>query len=516
MNLLKILRSKTFLTILVLVVLSIPSIFSLLKTGFFTTDDGEWMVIRFSAFHEALRAGQFPVRFLGRLNYGYGYPIANFLYPGFMYLAEPLKIASLGFVSSVKLVLIFSMIGSLIFTYLWLSRFFKRFESIIGSLFYLYTPYHLYDTYKRGSVGEILALAIVPFILWQIERKSFVLTSLGIAFLILSHNTLAFLFLPIVLLYIILRHSRSLISYLLSLILGFSLSSFFLIPALLELKYTNFSATKVSDFTQYFAGLSLIGTSTILVFLLSFFFLLLKKVKGANKKLMILFLSVGVISLLFSISISVPFWKILPASFIQFPFRLLSIVLLAVSFLVPVTLSVLSNKIKVGLAAIFLLILIISSFSFIFPSEFFNKGEGFYSTNEGTTTVQDEYMPKWVKQKPTEHFKEKVEVVSGESSISSLIYNSKKIDFNISSKTDSIVRINTIYYPGWKAFVNNQGSSMKYDNQRGLMELNIPKGESLINLSFSETPLRLFADILSFLSLLFLIFIKIKFPRFGI
>mgnify|MGYP001558299250 FL=1 len=77
-------HKETILILFLLLILTIPVILPLLHGGFFQSDDGEWMVIRFSAFHQALRDGQFPVRWLGRLNQEYGYPVANFLYPGFM------------------------------------------------------------------------------------------------------------------------------------------------------------------------------------------------------------------------------------------------------------------------------------------------------------------------------------------------------------------------------------------------------------------------------------------------
>ena len=80
-------KTKSNLFFLILVsLLTIPAIVGLLHPGFFVTDDGNWMIIRFSAFYETLRSGQFPVRFLYRLNNSYGYPVADFLYPLFMYL----------------------------------------------------------------------------------------------------------------------------------------------------------------------------------------------------------------------------------------------------------------------------------------------------------------------------------------------------------------------------------------------------------------------------------------------
>src|SRR3989338_2742945 len=155
------------------VLLILPGILGLMNPGFFLTDDGNWMVIRFSAFYEALKNGQFPVRFLFRLNNGYGYPVADFLYPLFMYIGIPIHILGFNFVNTIKIILGLSLIFSSFFCFLWLKKKFDNFSSLVGSTLYLYFPYHLWDVYKRGSVGEVLALAIVPFIFWQIERNSF-------------------------------------------------------------------------------------------------------------------------------------------------------------------------------------------------------------------------------------------------------------------------------------------------------------------------------------------------------
>lgn len=164
-------KQKPFI-LLLLFLLSLPAIISLFHPGFFQSDDGEWMIIRFSAFHQAFRDGEFPVRWLGRLNHGYGYPVANFLYPGFMYLSELPKVLGFGFVDSIKIILGFSIISSAVFAYLWLSKLFGKTSAFIGALFYLYTPYHLFDLYKRGSVGEVLALTVVPLIFWAMEKKN--------------------------------------------------------------------------------------------------------------------------------------------------------------------------------------------------------------------------------------------------------------------------------------------------------------------------------------------------------
>src|SRR5215469_8909848 len=178
-------KKNEFLIILLLIVFTLPSVLPLLHHGFFQTDDGEWMIIRLSAFYQTLHDGQFPVRFLQRLNFGYGYPVAEFLYPGSFYFATLLHVIRFGFVNSIKIIYGVSLIGSAVFTYYWLSRLFSKAASFVGALFALYVPYHLYDVYTRGSV-EVFALLWVPFVLWQMERKSIFWVSIGIGLLLIS------------------------------------------------------------------------------------------------------------------------------------------------------------------------------------------------------------------------------------------------------------------------------------------------------------------------------------------
>lgn len=510
---------KNLLIFFLIILFSIPAIFPLFHSGFFVTDDGEWMVIRFSAFYQAFADGQFPVRFLTRLNNGFGYPVANFLYPGFMYLGIPINFLGFGFVNTIKIIFGLSMVFSTVFSYLWLSKLFNKYSAFIGSLFYLYTPYHLFDLYKRGSVGEVLALAVVPFILWQIERKSLFFSSVGIATLILSHNTLALLFLPLIIIYKLIsgysqgENKKSLIHNSLFIILsGIGLSAFFWIPAVFELQYTVFSKTSVSKFSEYFADFKLVGFSTVIIFLLTFVFFVTKKIKIQKHRLTLILFIIGILSLFLTTQYSLFLWNILPVSFVQFPYRLLSITILCVSFLSASMLSVLPDRNKIVVGIFLLLLILISSFDFLKPSEFFNKPEGLYATNEGTTTVKDEYLPKWVNQKPAEHFKEKVEIISGQGKIINISYNSKEIEFNINSQIGSKIRVNTIYYPGWKAKIDGVQTEIKYDNPQGVMELSVPEGNQNVNFSFSETPFRLFADILSVISFVVLVVI-LKFKK---
>ncbi len=495
---------KNILYITLIILFSIPAIFPLLQSGFFQTDDADWMIIRSSAFHQALRDGQFPPRFLPRLNHEYGYPVANFLYPGYMYLAEPIHLAGFNFVDSIKIILGASIILSGLFTYFWLNKFFSKIPSLIGALFYIYTPYHLYDLCHRGSVGELLALAIVPFILWQLKRRSYFWPAIGIASLIISHNTLAVLFLPMIILYMIATTNITYSS--LIILFGLGISAFFWIPAIFDLQYTVFSKTTVSNWQEYFAQIQLIGFSSLFVVLVAAVNFFVKK-NNIQKHKALIFIIFCLASLLLSSSASFFIWKIIPTGFIQFPFRFLSISILCVAFLAAYNINILQNRKKYLLSAIFILVLIFSSLPFIKTTGNLDKGEGYYTTNEATTTVQNEYMPKWVKQIPVSNPDSKVETTSG--AVSNLTLKSNSITFNSKASAEATIKINTIYFPGWVAQIDKQKTPIKYNNPTGVMELTVPKGMHTVSLKFEETPIRLISDLISIQSFVIILIISL-------
>ena len=501
-------NSKLLFLILVIIV-SLPSIIGLLHLGFPSTDDGNWMVIRFSAFFENLRNGQFPVRFLTRLNYGFGYPVADFLYPLFMYLGIPIHILGFSFVNTIKILFALSMIFSSVFSYLWLSKRFDNVSSLVGSAAYTFFPYHLFDLYQRGSLGEVLALSIVPFILWQVERKSLLFTSLGIAFLVLSHNSLALLFMPIIFAYIYFFQKKLIKQNILSFIFGFLISAFFWMPAFYDKQFTVFDNVAVSDFSKYFISFNnwnILGLAFIFLVLESTLFVFRKKDKNV---IYVLLLTVFLTFLVLPISKTL--WTYLPfTNLIQFPFRIVSVIMLLSSFLISYQLNKTEKKKKLWLTGIYLILIFISAVPFLVPKNYQNYPDSFYSTNQDTTTVKNEYMPKWVKVIPAAMPSEKVTVIKGQGTVENLFANGNKVTFSINALNEAQVQFNTVYFPGWKVKVDGKEVPISYENENGLIRFFINPGRHFINLSFGETPLRILADLVSFVSLIILFLLAIK------
>jgi len=505
-----VLSKQNLLLFFILLVVILPAIFSLLHKGFFVTDDGEWMIIRFSAFYASLHDGQFPVRFLHRLNFDYGYPVATFLYPGFMYFGVVFHLFRFGFVETIKIILGLSFVGSTVFIYLWLGKIFQKSAAVIGAIVALYVPYHLYDVYVRGSVGEVFALLWVSFILWMIERKDFFFVSIGIFLLILSHNTMAVFFLPLLFLYALLRKIVSLKQLFLSFFLGISLSAFFILPTVFELALTQFAQTAIANPFAYFADIHLIGFATIFIGLLALMLFITRHKSSKNQKnIVLLFLVLTFVSIFFSSSWSGFFWHVIPSAFIQFPFRLLSYLIISTAFLTAFIISEVIGWKKAVIIVVLVGIVIFSAVPFVTPKAYFDKGEGYYSTNEATTTVKDEYMPVWVKQKPLQRPANKIEIPQGEGKVSHVFYNNKVISFTVHTKKKTLITIHTIYWPGWIAFLDGKETTISYNNPRGLMQVLVPSGMHDVQVRFQETPVRLVSDFVSLLSLGILIFVTI-------
>lgn len=494
------------------ILISSIGIVSLFRPGFFLTDDGNSMIIRFSAFYEALRSGQFPVRFLSRLNFGYGYPVADFLYPLFMYIGVPIKALGFSFVDTIKIIFGLSFISGTIFSFLWLRRLFDEKSALVGSVIYSFFPYHLYDIYIRGSVGEVLALGILPFILWQIEKRSLFWGAIGIFFLILSHNTLAVLFIPFILLYAVLdilvqKNKESLIRYYVSILLiGLGLSSFFSLPAIYDLQYTVFSNTPVSDWSRYFTDSNLIGISTFAIFVSLAVLISIKRIDLKKHRLTLLMLGTGILSIFFASSQSSLLWNFLPVSFIQFPFRFLSLTIVSTAFLGSAIISILKDKQKIIVGTLFLILVFFSSKQFLKPLIFQNYPDTFYSTNQDSTTVRNEYMPKWVKNIPTEMASSKVVNLKGEEKNNTREITANKIAFDVYLPMQRTIQVNTVYFPGWNVYVNGGKSNIIYDN--GLINFNLNKGENKVLVRFEETPIRFAADLISVFSLIVLLSLK--------
>jgi hypothetical protein len=501
---------KKFWPLALVLLLSLPLVRPLFLPGFFVSDDGEWMVIRLSDFHRSVAAGQMPVRWAARLNYGYGYPVFNFLYPLAFYVGEFFHLLGCSFVWSIKLVFLLSLVLSTLAMYFLARLFWGPWGGLVSAVLYLYAPYHLTDLYVRGSLGEAVAFIfppIISFFLYRLSQKfswSSVLGG-GIAYagLITAHNVAAFLFtlafFPLMVWWwrgarerkVVFRGFASL------LFLGLGLSAFFWLPALFDRQFTVFNQIIVADYRQYF-----LSFRDFFFFQMGWFYLAaitVGLIKFCRQTLpWVIF---GGIGLFLALPISqVPWEKSFLASWVQFPWRFLLVVTFAGAFLAGVLVGVVNKRYQRILALILATLIVVINFKLTIPKARVNRPESFYTTNEATTTVKDEYLPIWVKHAPKERWSKKMEVIGNEGQIIDLHFNSRKIEFNTEGDSEIEVQVNTVYFPGWRAKMDGKQKEINYQNEQGVMRLVVPAGQHRVVFSFGETPIRLLADVISLVS----------------
>jgi hypothetical protein len=513
------------------IIVTFPLILPYIKTGFFPTHDGEWAVVRLSDMYREIKDLQFPARYSGYLNFQYGYPLFNFAYPLPYYLGLIPVFLKSGFVNSIKILFSLSVILSFFSMFVLSASLWKnKWAGLISAIFYSYVPYRIVDLYVRGSIGESLSFVLFPLILLGIKRiyekrKTLDVVLVGILFalLIATHNIMTVLF-GIVILVITLaalfkKEINFVVKLLLAMIFSLCLSAFFWIPAIFEKNLILLSKIPIADRSLYFVKpLQLIipqwgygtptdpnpfgyqiGTPQLIIFVSALIFVLgnLKKNKDAKIALFLIMVAFFVSLLLFSQSAYI--WKITPLlSEINYPWTLLAIIMFLIS-LVAGYLSKLGKiftltALVLGIAAMVLVI------PYAKPQYQVNRGDSYYVTNQATTTSSNELMPLWVKKLPDSSPQDKVEVASGKAE--NIAYNSKRISFSVNSPKPETVRINTIYYPGWTFTVDGIKTGINFNNQFGVMDINVLAGKHSVSGKFGETPLRLFSDLVSLSAML--------------
>lgn len=516
------------------IIVTFPLISPYIKTGFFPTHDGEWAIVRLSDMYREIKDLQFPARYSGYLNFQYGYPLFNFAYPLPYYLGLIPVFLKFGFVNSIKILFSLSVILSFFSMFILSASLWKnKWAGLISAVLYSYVPYRIVDLYVRGSIGESLSFVLFPLILLGIKRiyekgKTLDMVFVGVlyALLITTHNIMTVLF-GIVILFIIVvalfkKEINFVIKLFLSMIFSLCLSTFFWIPAIFEKNLILLSKIPIADRSLYFVKpLQLIipqwgygtptdpnpfgyqiGISQLIIFVLALIFVLrnLKKNKDAKIALFLIVVTFLISLLLFSESAYI--WKITPLlSEINYPWTLLAVIMFLISLLAGYLTSLgkifTLTALALGVIAMFLFI------PHAKPQYQVNKGDSYYVTNQATTTSSNELMPLWVKKLPGIAPQDKVETTMGKAE--NISYNSKRISFSVNLPKPETIRINTIYYPGWTFTVDGIKAAINYNNQFGVIDVNVLAGKHVIKGEFKETPLRLLSDAISLFSILGLV-----------
>lgn len=517
---------KRLLPFIILVFVALIYTKPFFRPGFFPTHDGEWAIVRLAEMQREIKDLQIPPRWADYINHGFGYPLFNFTYPFPFYVGTVFRVFHIGLTDATKMIFVGSVLLSAIFMYLLGRELAGDYAGLLSSLFYTVAPFRLVDLYVRGSIGESISLAIFP-LLFYLSMKfilkptipKLIFCSVALSMLILSHNIMALVFFPLWLVFlyvIVVSYFEDVKLYTWKyffpmILLGLGLSSYFFIPALFEKQNIILSQVKLADVSANFINLKdyllsdwnyglkpsfQLGWAHILAAILGLISIILTKDIYRKKYVPLLFYILGSMFILvfYAHPFSAEFWNVAPLSWFDFPWRLLT----PLAFFVALSSVFLPiHKVTKAIGGVLAVITVVLSLNFAQPQSYINKPDSYYATNDATTTSMDELMPVWVKSKPTNRYSQKVEVENGRTQLYNLVAESDAIKFKAVVSSPSTIKINTIYYPGWKFYVNEKEIIPNYQNPDGLIRLNLPNGDLNISGELTNTPLRLLSNIIS-------------------
>lgn len=497
--------------ILLLIAVHAFFLWPLFQPGIFHTHDGELHIARTAAYFEELTRDQFPVRWAGDLNFGYGSPVFIFYYPLPYFLGSMFHFTGFSFTDAYKILLGLSFLGAPIAFYLWIRKLFSEETAFAGAIVYGLAPYHFLDLFVRGAIGELFAFVFIPLVLLSIESRAIRSGAFWYSLLLLSHNAFGLLFTIIFCLYALIRkRSLALIP------LGLGLSAFFWLPAVVEQRYTHsilFITNKYLEnfpsFSQLFwspwgfgtevvkpGGLSpQIGPLYVLFAVLSIF-TITKKMRGFFIFSWILLL----LAVFFSLNISSFIWdKVLFLKKFEFPWRFSALAGFAIAMLSAFVFSIKKMRVLV-------ILLFLSSLPFIKTVGNDTKSDAYYLSYQSSTEF-GAASSIWSAGDPIAPPKEPIQIISGSGTVSDYTRNSTLHRFTISAENNVSVLDNTLYFPGWKVMIDNQKTPIEFQdaNHRGLITFPVSAGEHKVEVTFGESPIRMIANTLSLIFLVFII-----------
>lgn len=528
-----------------ILVISLLPLFPFFHEGIPLTHDGRIHIARIANFYASLMEGNIVPRWASNLNWGYGSPIIEFVYPLTSYLASLFHVVGFSLIDSTKLVFSFAFIFSVFTMYVWVSAQWGRASGMIAAILYTFSPYRFVDLYVRGALGEHVAFIFPPLICWSLlclarypkrSLASMIVVGVSTAGLILSHNALSVIFLPIIGIYgIYLYFYETKQKYtfaffgLIGLIFGFLFSAFFWVPAVFEQKYIlidkvtkgayggGFTAWNrfISSQWNYGGGSEFskeIGISGWIAIIGSFW--CIGNAKQRRDKWIIggcLFFFFIALFLMTPQSASI--WEKAPFMVkLQFPWRFLSLTTFLAAVVGGITIPHMlrlffySENTRRFLYLVFCVLSIVITSNMWHPNAYINFPDEYFTGIFDGTTDTGEASPIWSVRFMEHRPKNRIEVINGKAIIEEGFRNTTTRAYTIKSENEVQLVENTLYFPGWNVLVDNIKVPIEFQSpiHRGLMTFFVPKGIHTVTILFGDTKVRRMANWLSALSVIVL------------
>jgi len=525
----KIVRNKKNVIVFLIMITLISSFTLFIIPNMSRGHDLAFHLSRISAIKDNLRSG-----IIGGLIYpnylgGYGYGNPLFYSDFFLYIPAFLSYLGLNVITSYKIFLLIVSFVSVLSMYVCVKGISNNKKSaIISAIIYGFSSYRLIDMFTRAALGETLAFAFAPLVIYGIYEiiygnpKKYYILIIGMSGLILSHLISTYLIgiLLVILCLVNIKRfmqEKNRIGYLgLAALITFLLTSFYLLPMLEqmlsgEFVFNNLNETsKLLDrslpiwsifieFPNHILRELWIPTGLGLGFLVVIYYFI-KNYKTSSRFVKICFI-LSIILLLCSTNLFP--WNLFQGvlSPIQFPWRLYFIIVLLLS----IGGGLLFNEIKLDFYKIFnkifliflIPVLVVGILNFCEPNI---KEVGAYEISFG------EYMPIEANK---DYILNRGDVIT---STIPLEHTFKRdglkleIDFSNNEGFNSL-ELPLIYYKGYQAIINGKVTNT-YKTSNGLVGVDIDNIESgEIYIYYRGTILQMGSRLISFVTLMILLLV---------
>jgi hypothetical protein len=542
----------------------------LLARGIPNTADGLLHLYRVAAWNDAWADGVWYPRWHTALYQGYGFPLFNFYAPllyvvtGLFSLLLPTAEAAL------KATLVLASVAYPLGMYLWARDVLGKAPALVASAAFAFATYRFRELYVQGNYAQFLAWSLVPFVLffWRRlaqagTRRTFLGAVASLAALLLAHNISAMLAALLVGPYVLWqavehRAARPWPRLLAAAGCAGALALLFWLPALAEARLTRvevltqgffdvaghvvppdelLAATPLLDtragnspmpynFGRLHLALALLGALGILR-------------RGTPRAVHghLIFCSAGALAAAFMmLEPSLPVWRALPfIAYAEFPTRMYSVAFVCTSFLAGAALRWLDvgtrwrgAAVAAGAtAAVVALVLAVGGYQFPKPFVAAQASAQTLPAYERSfhaigTTSASEYLSVWAEHPPSDaalsDTGERRAVVDSPGldaagvRAGTLGWTPDSLRLRVAADAPVEVAVAQFYFPGWRALLNGAPIATAPCPGSGLICVQVPAGESTLDLSYAGTPVQKAGLILALLGAVATLVVALRLP----
>lgn len=534
-----------------LLFVSILPIISIFRAGTYESGDFNIHIYRSIEFYTSLSEGNLMPSWASNLNATYGYPLFIFNYSLPYYFISLFHFLGFSFISSLKIFLMSNILLSGIFMYIFIqNKFKKELASFISSIFYVFAPYHLISVHFKITIGEILAYTLIPLCFLFIDKflqnnkKVFIILSgLTLGLIALSHIFIALVLIPIIFFYLFTK-SKSVIKNINNSMIIFAIGALISIyqwlppfiyknhllisniptdfsklyfPHILDLLYSPW------QFGLLFQGpkgeiSNLIGYAQLIIVISILYLLLKNKVIIKYKNEITTWLAIMLTTVFMVLPQSIPIWNLFPMINAAGSHRLLLIIGFITAVLAGYFALTIKDKLLIYLIICLCIVLTILNWGQrrVIPNiaDIDLQRNLPYSTYQGEhhyyaiTKYVDSNNP-WFSKIPID----RVNVLSGNTKIKTINNSTTKHQYEVESSTKSLIRENTLYFPGWKAFANKNLLKIT-PTKEGLLNIELPKGNYILTIKYEDVFILVLSKFISIASIFILtLYISVYFYK---